>query len=250
MKKTQMIRASVAALLAAFTLSAAAELPQGVRTGKEGTVVTLSAEATLTQENDEAVVNLYYTQTGKDASKVAQLVMERTNQGLEALKALHIENARFESTQLTSWPQYVTKKKGEAAVIDGWEVRQSLQVKVRNAAEAARIAQAAQPYFAFEGVRFSLSREARQTMQNELARLAVERVAQRAVAVARVMGRDASSVRIESLNLGHAGFAAPRLMRANKLMSSESASMDAVAPVLEAGDTSVTLNVEAQVRID
>ena len=158
MNRKKLFRASAAALLAAASLSAVAALPDGVRTGKDGTVVTISAEATLSQANDEATVNLYYTETGKDAATVAKHVIERTNAGLEALKGLNIAGAKFESTQLSSWPQYVTKKKGEAAVIGGWEVRQSLQVKVKNAAEAAQVAQAAQQYFAFESVNFSLSR--------------------------------------------------------------------------------------------
>ena len=176
-------------------------------------------------------------------------MIERTNAGLEALKGLNIADAKFESTQLSSWPQYVTKTKGEAAVIGGWEVRQSLQVKVKNAAEAAQVAQAAQQYFAFESVNFSLSREAKQAMQHALTRLAVERVADRAVEVAKAMGKPASAVRIENLNFGHSGYVAPRMLRANKMMAVEGAAMSA-APVLEAGDTSVTLNVDAQVRID
>ena len=86
-------------------------------------------------------------------------------------------------------------------------------------------------------------------MQNALTRLAVERVADRAVEVAKAMGKPASAVRIENLNFGHSGYVAPRMLRANKMMAVEGAAMSA-APVLEAGDTSVTLNVDAQVRID
>ena len=119
----------------------------------------------------------------------------------------------------------------------------------RFGAEAAQVAQAAQQYFAFESVNFSLSREAKQAMQHALTRLAVERVADRAVEVAKAMGKPASAVRIENLNFGHSGYVAPRMLRANKMMAVEGAAMSA-APVLEAGDTSVTLNVDAQVRID
>ena len=63
MNRKQLFRASAAALLTAASLSVAAALPDGVRTGKDGTVVTISAEATLSQANDEATVNLYYTET-------------------------------------------------------------------------------------------------------------------------------------------------------------------------------------------
>ena len=239
---------AVAAFLAAISTAAVAELPDGVRTGKDGTMVTVSAQATLSLANDEATVNLYCTETGKDAATVAKNVIERTNAGLAALKALNIKEAKFESTQLSSWPQYVTKK-GEPTTIGGWEVRQSLQVKVKNAAQAAQVAQAAQRYFAFESVNFSLSQEARQAVQHALTRLAVERVGQRAVDVAKAMGKTASAVRIESLNFSRSGYAAPHMLRANKLTASDGAARN-MAPVLEAGDTSVTLNVDAQVRIE
>jgi len=69
------------------------------------------------------------------------------------------------------------------------------------------------------------------------------------VEVAKAMGRPASAVRIETLNFGRSGYAMPHMMRANKLMAADGASMNA-APVLEGGDTSVTLNVDAQVRIE
>ena len=74
MNRKKLFRASAAALLAAASLSAVAALPDGVRTGKDGTVVTISAEATLSQANDEATVNLYYTETGKDAAPVGAAV--------------------------------------------------------------------------------------------------------------------------------------------------------------------------------
>ncbi len=241
------LQTSVAATLTAVTFCSLAALPDGMRTGKDGTVVTISAEATLSQPNDEATVNLYYTETGKEASTVTKNVINRTNAGLEALKKLNIAEAKFESTQLSSWPKYVTKKKGESAVIDGWQVRQSLQVKVKNSAQAAQIIQAAQAYFAFDSVNFSLSREARQGMQSALTQLAVEEAAKRAADVAQAMGKPASAVRIESLNFGHTGGAVPRVLRASKMLAADSVSAN--APTLEAGDTSVTLSVDAQIRI-
>lgn len=244
------VRVALFSLLAATAAASYAQLPEGVRTAKEGTIVKLSSEATLSQANDQAIVNLYYTETGKDASTVAKNVIERTNAGLEALKGLNVEGAKFESMQLSSWPRYGEAKKGASAMIVGWQVRQSLQVKVKDAAQAAQIAQAAQKYFAFDSVNFTLSREAQQAMQGALTRMAVENVTLKAVEVAKAMGKTAADVRIESLKIGNAnGYgAAPRMLRAN-VMAAKAAD-SAAMPILEAGDTSVSLDVEASVRIE
>ena len=231
----QKIRILVPALFTVAAFSAAAGLPAAMTPGKAGTLVSLSAEATISQANDQATMTLYCTQTGKDAAAIT-------------LKALNIPNAKFKTTELSSWPQYVTPKKGEAAVIGGWQVRQSLNVTVKDAPEAARIIEAAQPYFAFDGISFSLSQKARQAVQTSLIDEAMTHLGEHATQVAKSMGKNASDVKIESIDLGQTGYPAVRMMRAAKAATFD-AMENAVLPTLEAGESTVTLTVNAQVRI-
>lgn len=236
------------AFLAVAAFSATAGLPAAMTPGKAGTLVSLSAEATISQANDQATITLYCMQTGKDAAAITRTVLATTEKGLAALKALNIPNAKFKTTELSSWPQYVTPKKGEAPVIGGWQVRQSLSVTVKDAPEAAHIIEAAQPYFAFDGISFSLSPKARQAVQTSLIDEAMTHLGERATQVAKSMGKNASNVKIESIDLGQAGYPAVRMMRAAKAASFD-AMENAVLPTLEAGESTVTLTLSAQVRI-
>ena len=71
---------------------------------------------------------------------------------------------------------------------------------------------------------------------------------ERATQVAKSMGKNASNVKIESIDLGQAGYPAVRMMRAAKAASFD-AMENAVLPTLEAGESTVTLTLSAQVRI-
>ena len=245
MKKMRIV---IPAFLAVAAFSAVAGLPAGMTPGKTGTLVSLSAEATISQANDQATVNLYCTQTGKDATALTRSVLEITEKGLATLKALAIPDAKFKTTELSSWPQYVTPKKGEATTIGGWQVRQSLSITVKDAAQAARIIEAAQPYFAFDGISFSLSQKARQSVETSLIDEAMTHLGERATQVARSMGKKASNVKIESLDFGQTGYPVARMLRAAKATAFD-ATENAVLPTLEAGESNVTLRVNAQVRI-
>ena len=162
MRATHSLKILAFVTLAAAGSAALAQLPEGVQTGRNGTEVMLTGQATLTQTNNEAVVNLYCTEIGADAADVARKVIEATNTGLTELKKLGLD-ARYETTQLSSWPHYsdtvkTARTKTAAPKITGWQVRQNVQITVKDAESAAKIAQAAQKYFAFESVNFSLSR--------------------------------------------------------------------------------------------
>ena len=143
-----------AALLSSATLAAAADV-ECMRPGKDGTVLNLSATASVELANDQAVVNFYAMETAPTLLEATQKVLKRVNEGLAKVKALDIK-AEYETTNLSSYPRYNEPKKGEAAKIVGWEVRQSISGTVKEVDDAAELAQQAAKYFAFDGVRFSL----------------------------------------------------------------------------------------------
>ena len=143
-----------AALLSSATLAAAADV-ECMRPGKDGTVLNLSATASVELANDQAVVNFYAMDTAPTLLEATQKVLKRVNEGLAKVKALDIK-AEYETTNLSSYPRYNEPKKGEAAKIVGWEVRQNISGTVKEVDDAAKLAQQAAKYFAFDGVQFSL----------------------------------------------------------------------------------------------
>ena len=66
------------AFLAVAAFSATAGLPAAMTPGKAGTLVSLSAGATISQANDQATITLYCMQTGKDAAAVTRTVLATT----------------------------------------------------------------------------------------------------------------------------------------------------------------------------
>ena len=91
MRATHSLKILAFVTLAAAGSAALAQLPEGVQTGRNGTEVMLTGQATLTQTNNEAVVNLYCTEIGADAADVARKVIEATNTGLTELKKLGLD---------------------------------------------------------------------------------------------------------------------------------------------------------------
>lgn len=236
----------IVALASTSTLAATSD---GIRTGKDGTVVTLPVTATLELENDQAVVSFYTVEVDKDLATATKRVIDRVNKGLNELKALNLP-VEFETQSMSSYPRYSQTKNGEEAKIIGWEVRQNISGTVKDVTAAAPLAQKVGEYFAFERVNFTLSRQAQQKVQNELMKAAVMQARQQAEVIALTLGAQARDVRIESMD-----FNASNIERyGNRVYASMAA--DGVrakaampTPVFEPGQTTVSRYMTARVRI-
>ena len=250
---TDMIRPAAFAVAAfaaaACTAVSAAELIE-MKPAKSGTVVTLPVTAQVELANDEATVSFYTMETDKDLAAATRRVIERVNAGLSKLKTLDLP-VEYKTQSLTSYPRYNTPAKpGEQPKIIGWEVRQSVTAHVKDVDAAAKVAQEAAERFAFNGVQFSLSREAQQKVQAELMKTAVEQVRLQAQAVAESMGLAGSTVRVESLDFHDAGYVRPMMMsRSAAQAESANAKRSMPMPVFEAGKSTVSRHVNARVRI-
>lgn len=239
----------VSTILALASTSALAATSDGIRTGKDGTVVTLPVTATLELENDQAVVSFYTVEVDKDLATATKRVIDRVNKGLNELKALNLP-VEFETQSMSSYPRYSQTKNGEEAKIIGWEVRQNISGTVKDVTAAAPLAQKVGEYFAFERVNFTLSRQAQQKVQNELMKAAVMQARQQAEVIALTLGAQARDVRIESMD-----FNASNIERYGNRVYASMASDGVRAkaamppPVFEPGQTTVSRYMTARVRI-
>ena len=250
------LRTSAAALTCialmgtAFTVCAAE--PEVMRPGKDGTVLNLSATASVELANDQAVVNFYAMETAPTLLEATQKVLKRVNEGLAKVKALDIK-AEYETTNLSSYPRYNEPKKGEAAKIVGWEVRQSISGTVKEVDDAAELAQQAAKYFAFDGVRFSLSKAAQSKVQEQLMREALIDVRTQAAIIAEELGAKPSDVRVESINFNRSNYGMGVEYKTNMPRLAAARATDAASmplPQFEPGKSTVSRQVSAQLRID
>lgn len=243
------VRTGMAALALAATLAAGSVAAEELTPSRKGTLVTLPVSAQLQLANDEATVQFYTIETDKSLSAATKRVLERVNQGLEQLKALNLP-AQFQTQTLSSYPRYSPHKEGVTPEIIGWEVRQSISARISDVEQAPKLAQEIAKHFAFNGVHFGLSQQAQQKVQIELMQMAVGQVRAQAQAVAQSMGLPNAQIRVESLDFSGAG--APR-MHANKLYMADAVAASAESmplPAFEAGQTTLSRQLTARVRIE
>ncbi len=223
-----------------------------MRPAKDGALVNLSATASVELANDQAEVSFYAAESAKSLAEATQKVLKRVNAGLDKIKALGVK-AQFETTNLSSYPRYNEPKKGEAAKIVSWEVRQNITATVGNVNDAARIAQAAAEDFAFSGVRFSLSEAAQSSVQEQLMRAAIKSIRDQAAVVASELGAAADDVRVVTVNFNRENAGIGIEYKNSAPMLASRASMDAAAamplPQFEPGKSKVSRQVSAQVRV-
>lgn len=247
--RTLLLALPTVAVLAAASASASAAETAAMRPDKDGTTLNLSATASVELANDEAAVSFYALETAPTLAEATQKVLKRVNTGLARIKTKGLD-AQFETTNLSSNPVYNDPKKGEAARIVGWEVRQNVTGKVRNVEDAAPLAQAAAEYFAFSGVQFSLSRQAQSAVQEKLMREAMADIRAQAAIVASELG--GGEIRVVSVTFNRSSYNMGGVYKANAVMMARSADAASGAmplPQFEAGRSSVSRQVSAQLKV-
>lgn len=213
-----------------------------------GTSVTLPVTATVELPNDQAVVSFYTMEVDKDLKTATKKVIERVNKGLTELKALNLP-VEFETQSMSSYPRYNQPKDGANPEIVGWEVRQNISGTVTDVSAAAPVAQKVGEHFAFERVNFTLSREAKEKVQSELMKSAVEQARRQANEIAVTLGESEANVHIESLDFNASNI--EHYSNRMYAMAAKSAMADGAMPLpaFEPGKTTVSRSLTARVRI-
>jgi len=92
--------------------------------------ITVSAEGKVTTKPDIALIDLSVVSQGKTVKAVTQDGNVKMAQVIEAMKKLGIESKDLTSTQYNLHPNYVYPER-QAARIDGYNLTQNIQVKIR-----------------------------------------------------------------------------------------------------------------------
>lgn len=229
-----------------------AEAAAPLQIDKNGTVMTLPVTASAQVVNDQAELQFFVLETHRDLKQATAKVLKRMTQGVDALKAGGLA-IQLQTGGMHSYPRYGKPANGEAAKIEGWEVRQSLSVRVTDIRQVGEVAGKAARYFGFEGVSFSVSERTREAVQEELMRTALESVRRQAACVAAALGAAPSKVRIESLDWSASDAVSGPVYARNALKAAMDGTVmeQALAPTpsFEAGKSQLTRRVTAKLRI-
>jgi predicted secreted protein len=202
-------------------------------------VLTLSASATAEVPRDMLGVTMSTTRDGADASTVQAQLKQALDAALaEARKAAKPGQVDVRTGAFNLMPRYAPK-----GGINGWQGTAELVIEGRDIPAISQLA-GRLPTMTVARVGFSLSREAREKVEADVAAQAIARYRAQADTYAKQFGFGGWSLREVQVNTqGDFGGPAP-MMRAQMAP----AMADAALPV-EAGKASVTVSVNGSVQL-
>jgi len=202
---------------------------------------SFQVEALREIANDWATARLSVVAEGKDPAAVADSVNRRMASALTVAKRVKGVEPRSGA--------YVTQPIYNDGRVVRWRARQELRVESGDVDRlAALIGDLQGESVLLSSIDFSVKRETRTRLEDELIEEALAAFRTRAARIAKGMG--AKDWSLVSLSVGHSG-GQPRMvhMRAESDMMSASMSK-AAAPVFEAGTSEVRIQVSGNVELD
>jgi predicted secreted protein len=249
MTQTPFALASAAALLAAALASplpaaaqaAAPVAPVVIAAQKdpEG-VVSLTSSATVQVPNDWIAVQFSTSKEGTDANAVQAALKDALGAALAQARAVarpdgHVE---VQGGGFSLQPRFNAK-----GVVNGWTGTTSLVVQGRDMGTIAELAGKVQT-MTVGSLDYSVSREAREKVEGELAAQAIARFRAKAADYAKAFGYGSFTIRDVNVSTDNSQPPRPYAMRAKSMAISD------VAPMpVEAGSGTVIANVNGSVQL-
>ncbi|MDP1902349.1 MAG: SIMPL domain-containing protein [Rubrivivax sp.] len=226
--------------LAALLLTAAAAAPAQTLPPPQN-VVSLAASATVEVPKDWLTVVFSTTREGSDAGVVQNQLKQALDSALaEVRKAAKPGQVEVRTGGFSLMPRYAPK----GGTITGWQGSTELVVEGRDSTTIAQLTGRVQT-LTIARVGFSLSREAREKVEGEVAAMAIERFRARAEAVSRQFGFGGYTVREVAVNSEGGGGQPMPVMR----MQASAMMAEGAALPVEAGKATVTANVNGSVQM-
>ena len=217
-------------------------------------VVSLAAEASAEVTQDMLTITLGATREGADAAAVQSQLRQVLDTALvEARKAQRPGQLAPRTGVFSLYPRY-NPKPGSGNAISGWQGRAELILEGRDIGAISQLAgrlgslggSGGAPGLVVSRVAFSLSREAREATEAEVATLAIGRFKGRAESYARQFGFGSYSLREVNVGAGEVG-APVQMMRAVR-SAAMAAPADEAQPV-EAGKAVVSVTVSGSIQL-
>lgn len=204
-------------------------------------VMSLSASAAAEVTMDTLTIALAVTREGAEAAEVQSQLAA----AMDAALAVARPGARPGQVEVRTGPFSVGPRYAPRGGISGWQGRAELVIEGRDVAAVSRLAGRVQGLVVAR-VNFSLSREARERVESEVAAQAIARFRDRAQQHALAFGFGGYVIREVQVGTPEApAFAAPPMLR---VAASPGRPADEPVPV-EAGRTTVTSTVSGSVLL-
>ena len=209
-------------------------------------VVQLSASGSVDVQQDLLVLTLSTARDGKDAAVVQSQLRQALDAAvLEARRNAEPGQMDVRTGNFSLYPRYSQGINGQGSQINGWQGSAELVLEGR---DFARITQTAARVgsMTIQQVAFDLSREQRAKVERDAQVQAIDNFKAQAADLARAFGFGSYTLREVSVNSNSfAPGPRPRMMA----MQAKGAAMEDAPIAVEAGKSTVTVNVSGSVQM-
>ncbi len=228
-------------VLGVAALPAAAQAPAVAPAG----VLNLSASASVEVTKDVLGIVFSTTREGADAQTVQAALKQALDAALaEARKIARPGQVEVQTGNFSLHPRHGNPNpKGGQPVITGWQGSAELLVQGKDAAAIAQLAGRVQT-MSIQRVGYTLSKEAREKVEAEVATLAISRWRAKATQMSQAFGYSGYTVREVHVATNEAGPGAPVPMMRAQAMSADKA--EALPTEAGKGEVVATVNGTAQ----
>ncbi|MDE2429811.1 MAG: SIMPL domain-containing protein [Burkholderiales bacterium] len=220
-----------------------------------GTVVTVSGQASIKVDNDQAVATFFVEEQDKDKSLAASRVNQKMKIGTEIIKK-DDPQAQLATKGYYTYPVYSEEVASGSATprkrqVIAWRVGQYLELKTQNLKQLPFTAAAAQKSLALSGISFGLSEIAQKNLDAKKIEAGYQDFANKVKVITKTMGHKDNDVTIESVDFDGGNDGVGRAFAAEPMMLKSAMRSDStvVEPSFEPGVTTIYTVVKGKVRI-
>jgi predicted secreted protein len=198
--------------------------------------VSLSANAGEEVENDTLVAILYAQLEGSNTARISAEVNQRIEAAVTLTKK-HPE-IKVQTREYSTSPIYRKQN------IDGWRVKQSIELKSRDSNTLSELIGELQQQLAVQSISYTISPQQRQKREEALMAKAIANLKRRAALISSEMGF--KEYRLVEMNINTSGGSAPRPYLARGMAMEMAA---APAPRIEAGTQRIEVGISATIEL-
>ena len=208
-------------------------------------IILVEAQGKVRVSPDVAITTMGMTSEAVTVAEAQKKNTDVMNKLIEKLKVLGIEAKDIQTASYNVYPQYnYTDKDGQ--VLKGYQVSQSVTIKIRNLDNATKVLSLAGEVGANNVSGISFIIDDREKYKEQAREIAIEKVQTKIINLSRVLG--VRVVGVVSYNEYEGSGYQPEYA-ANMVVKSEMGGMGGAAPAIEPGNTDVTLNVNVTFEI-
>ncbi|WP_416394781.1 SIMPL domain-containing protein [Allohahella sp. A8] len=199
--------------------------------------VSFSVESAAKIDQDLIEASLYFETQRLEAADAAAEVNDKMAEALKLLEGR--KGLEYSTLAYQTYPVY------EKSEIEGWRVRQVLQVSGQDKTAVTDALSALQKTLSIQSLNFVVSRGARDETNAQLTKDVLDKFKQRAQLIATTM--DAASYEITNIQINTQGSNQPDYPRAEMMMARDSSG--GAGPALEAGKSEIVVSANATIEL-